>query len=64
MVRDWRDMAPGLVFCDTGFLCSAVFSVTPDQAAYSPTPPLEGDSLEVDKEKTGETLTARFGLCH
>ena len=25
VVRDWRDMAPGLVFCDTGFLCSAVF---------------------------------------
>ena len=25
VVRDWRDMAPGLVFCDTGFLCCAVF---------------------------------------
>ena len=50
VVRDWRDMAPGLVFCDTGFLCCAVFFPW-HQGAYSPTPPLEGDSLEVEKEK-------------
>ena len=34
------------------------------QAAYSPTPPLGDDSLEVEKEKNRETLTAGFGLCH